>query len=216
MLTFSINFEGGYTQLVKLVNLLDRSPRFLIIEGLQVAPEAKGDTWSRSTSNSTPSSKTSREELREAGRRTEERSRSSVALLLAIVLVVVYMNFFSGDSAAPPPPPRPAVPVAATPAAAPQSTPRTAELRFPRRAAEPQVCPRAEIKFRQGTEPGPKTAPTRRPSTPPCVSTFWLKYRTWSPAEPCGISSSTAPLRRPRPRSRCRRTCRRSRSTSRP
>ena len=44
MLTFSINFEGGYTQLVKLVNLLDRSPRFLIIEGLQVAPEAKGDS----------------------------------------------------------------------------------------------------------------------------------------------------------------------------
>jgi hypothetical protein len=26
------------------VNLLDRSPRFLIIEGLQVAPEAKGDS----------------------------------------------------------------------------------------------------------------------------------------------------------------------------
>lgn len=44
MLSFSINFEGGYTQLVKLVNLLDRSPRFLIIEGLQVAPEAKGDS----------------------------------------------------------------------------------------------------------------------------------------------------------------------------
>ena len=44
MLTFSINFEGGYTQLVKLVNLLDRSPRFMIIEGLQVAPEAKGDS----------------------------------------------------------------------------------------------------------------------------------------------------------------------------
>jgi hypothetical protein len=44
MLTFSINFEGGYTQLVKLVNLLDRSPRFLIIEGLQVAPEAKSDS----------------------------------------------------------------------------------------------------------------------------------------------------------------------------
>jgi hypothetical protein len=46
MLTVSINFEGGYGQLVKLVNLLDRSPRFLIIESLQVAPEAKGDIYS--------------------------------------------------------------------------------------------------------------------------------------------------------------------------
>ena len=32
-----MNFEGGYPQLVKLVNLLDRSPRFLIIESLQIA-----------------------------------------------------------------------------------------------------------------------------------------------------------------------------------
>jgi len=44
MLTVSMNFEGGYNQLVKLVNLLDRSPRFLLIESLQVAPQAKGDT----------------------------------------------------------------------------------------------------------------------------------------------------------------------------
>jgi len=46
MLTVSINFEGGYGQLVKLVNLLDRSPRFLIIESLQVSPQAKGDIYS--------------------------------------------------------------------------------------------------------------------------------------------------------------------------
>ncbi len=44
MLTVSMNFEGGYGQLVKLVNLIDRSPRFLLIESLQVAPEAKGDS----------------------------------------------------------------------------------------------------------------------------------------------------------------------------
>src|SRR5580658_5950087 len=30
ILSVSINFEGGYAQLVKFVNLLDRSPRFLV------------------------------------------------------------------------------------------------------------------------------------------------------------------------------------------
>ncbi len=45
MLTFSYNFEGGYPQLVKLVNLLDRSPRFIIIESLQVAAPAKGEIY---------------------------------------------------------------------------------------------------------------------------------------------------------------------------
>lgn len=43
MLTASVNFEGTFPQLVKFVNLLDRSPRFLIIESMQVAPQAKGD-----------------------------------------------------------------------------------------------------------------------------------------------------------------------------
>jgi Tfp pilus assembly protein PilO len=43
MMTVSINFEGGYTQFVKFVNLLDRSPRFLIIESMQAAPQPKGD-----------------------------------------------------------------------------------------------------------------------------------------------------------------------------
>jgi type IV pilus assembly protein PilO len=43
MMTVSQNFEGTFPQLVKFVNLLDRSPRFLIIESMQVAPQAKGD-----------------------------------------------------------------------------------------------------------------------------------------------------------------------------
>jgi Tfp pilus assembly protein PilO len=43
MLTITANFEGNYAQLVKFVNLLDRSPRFLLIENLQVAPQPKGD-----------------------------------------------------------------------------------------------------------------------------------------------------------------------------
>jgi Tfp pilus assembly protein PilO len=43
MMTVSINFEGSFTQFVKFVNLLDRSPRFLIIESMQVSPQTKGD-----------------------------------------------------------------------------------------------------------------------------------------------------------------------------
>src|SRR5579863_4486776 len=43
MMTLSVNFEGTYSQLVKLVNLLDRSPRFLIIESMTAAPQPKGD-----------------------------------------------------------------------------------------------------------------------------------------------------------------------------
>jgi Tfp pilus assembly protein PilO len=43
MMTISVNFEGGYAQLLKFVNLLDRSPRFLIIESLSVTPRPKGD-----------------------------------------------------------------------------------------------------------------------------------------------------------------------------
>jgi Tfp pilus assembly protein PilO len=46
MLTVSVNFEGGYGQLVKLVNLLDRSPRFLVIESLQIAAPPKGEIYS--------------------------------------------------------------------------------------------------------------------------------------------------------------------------
>jgi type IV pilus assembly protein PilO len=43
MMTITVNFEGNYGQLIKFVNLLDRSPRFLIIESLQAAPQPKGD-----------------------------------------------------------------------------------------------------------------------------------------------------------------------------
>jgi hypothetical protein len=43
MMTISMNFEGSFAQFVKLVNLLDRSPRFLIIESMQAAPQPKGD-----------------------------------------------------------------------------------------------------------------------------------------------------------------------------
>jgi hypothetical protein len=43
MMTVSINFEGTFPQFVKFVNMLDRSPRFLIIESMQVTPQAKGD-----------------------------------------------------------------------------------------------------------------------------------------------------------------------------
>jgi Tfp pilus assembly protein PilO len=46
MMTVSINFEGGYNQLVRFVNLIDRSPRFLMIESLQAAPQPKGDVLS--------------------------------------------------------------------------------------------------------------------------------------------------------------------------
>ena len=46
MMTVSANFDGGYAQLVKFVNLLDRSPRFLIIDSMQAAPQAAGDLLS--------------------------------------------------------------------------------------------------------------------------------------------------------------------------
>ncbi len=42
-LTITASFAGNYAQLVKFVNLLDRSPRFLLIESIQVAPQPKGD-----------------------------------------------------------------------------------------------------------------------------------------------------------------------------
>ena len=37
MMTISQGFEGSYTSLTKLVNLLDKSPRFLIIENMQAS-----------------------------------------------------------------------------------------------------------------------------------------------------------------------------------
>ena len=41
-LMISQNFEGSYDSLTKLVNMLDKSQRFLIIESLQAQPQANG------------------------------------------------------------------------------------------------------------------------------------------------------------------------------
>ena len=43
VMTISFNIEGTYANLMKFVNLLDRSPRFLLIETLTVTPRAKTD-----------------------------------------------------------------------------------------------------------------------------------------------------------------------------
>ncbi len=59
-LTISANFEGSYESLTKLVNMLDRSPQFLIIESLQAQPQSNGtlsltlklDTFIREAANS--------------------------------------------------------------------------------------------------------------------------------------------------------------------
>jgi Tfp pilus assembly protein PilO len=37
--TISANYQGTYADLVKLLNLLDRSPRFLVVESLRAAPQ---------------------------------------------------------------------------------------------------------------------------------------------------------------------------------
>jgi hypothetical protein len=42
MMTITASFEGTYASLMKFVNLLDRSPRFMIIETLQAAPQPNG------------------------------------------------------------------------------------------------------------------------------------------------------------------------------
>ena len=42
MMTITANYEGAYADLVKFVNLIDRSPRFLIIDNIQAAPQQQG------------------------------------------------------------------------------------------------------------------------------------------------------------------------------
>lgn len=43
MLTTNVGFEGNYANLTKFVNLLDKSPRFMIIENMQAsAPQQQG------------------------------------------------------------------------------------------------------------------------------------------------------------------------------
>src|SRR3989442_1477419 len=44
MMTISANYEGAYPNLTKFIHALDRSPRFLIIESLQAAPQPVGAT----------------------------------------------------------------------------------------------------------------------------------------------------------------------------
>jgi type IV pilus assembly protein PilO len=46
MMTVTLTLEGNYGQLMKFVNMLDRSPKFLIIETLTVTPRAKSDILS--------------------------------------------------------------------------------------------------------------------------------------------------------------------------
>jgi len=41
-LTVSANFEGSYGSLTKLVNMLDKSQRFLIIDSMQASPQSNG------------------------------------------------------------------------------------------------------------------------------------------------------------------------------
>lgn len=43
MMSITLSVEGPYSHLVRFVNLLDRSRRFLIIESLTVTPRAKSD-----------------------------------------------------------------------------------------------------------------------------------------------------------------------------
>jgi len=44
MMSISANYEGTYANLMRFVHELDRSPRLLIIEGLNAAPQATGGT----------------------------------------------------------------------------------------------------------------------------------------------------------------------------
>jgi type IV pilus assembly protein PilO len=44
MMTISAGYEGSYMDLTKFVNLLDKSPRFLIIENMQTAPQQGGQS----------------------------------------------------------------------------------------------------------------------------------------------------------------------------
>ena len=45
-MTITANFEGPYSSLVKFINLLDKSKRFLIIETLTASPQQNGNILS--------------------------------------------------------------------------------------------------------------------------------------------------------------------------
>ncbi|MBM3747125.1 MAG: hypothetical protein FJW34_15160 [Acidobacteria bacterium] len=42
MMTVTANYEGTFADLMQFLNLLDRSPRFLIVDSLQAAPQQSG------------------------------------------------------------------------------------------------------------------------------------------------------------------------------
>ena len=44
MMSISANYEGTYANLMRFVHELDRSPRLLIIEALNAAPQQSGGT----------------------------------------------------------------------------------------------------------------------------------------------------------------------------
>lgn len=46
MMTITANYEGTYANLMRFVNAVDRSPRLLIIEGLNAAPQQSGGVLS--------------------------------------------------------------------------------------------------------------------------------------------------------------------------
>jgi type IV pilus assembly protein PilO len=46
MMTITAGFEGTYANVTKFVNLVDKSPRFLIIENMHAAPQQNGPTLS--------------------------------------------------------------------------------------------------------------------------------------------------------------------------
>jgi Tfp pilus assembly protein PilO len=46
MVTITAGFEGGYENLTRLINLLDKSPRFFVIENMQTAGVQNGKTVS--------------------------------------------------------------------------------------------------------------------------------------------------------------------------
>lgn len=46
MLTITAGFEGGYENLTKLINLLDKSPRFFVIENMQTSGVQNGKSVS--------------------------------------------------------------------------------------------------------------------------------------------------------------------------
>lgn len=46
MMSITANYEGTFADLMQYINLLDRSPKFLILESLQAAPQQSGLTLS--------------------------------------------------------------------------------------------------------------------------------------------------------------------------